>query len=324
MSSGVFSSVNLIAGAGILGNVGGNPIGVSPELSNAVATYYSVPAVGRFQAIVAQGYSNVYIAGNAFPALTNSVPPAYQAQLGNNVSMTGAINVANDQILGNGDLGKFEQVFSLSQAYVTQTNQMLKTMFNATSPNNTTGYTTQDNLSTGGLSSVSQAFAAFGADLKQLGVAIDLSNLNNLGDPVALLQQLNTVASNTPALNDALLAVGLPASLVSDPINSTYTLQQQHLVYLAMTRITGQDLQDVLTLLHVTTPGLETMADLLNPLKTFPRSYTTLTAPTASGLRAIYINSAGAVNSNLATQLPPNVLAPLNGNPLQNLPASKT
>jgi hypothetical protein len=66
------------------------------------------------------------------------------------------------------------------------------------------------------------------------------------------------------------------------------------------------------------------MADLLNPIKIFPRSYNTLTAPTANGLRGIYINSAGAVNSRLETELPASVLAPLTGNPLQNMPGQQT
>jgi hypothetical protein len=62
------------------------------------------------------------------------------------------------------------------------------------------------------------------------------------------------------------------------------------------------------------------MADLLNPVKMFPRSFNTLTAPTANGLRGIYIDSTGAVNTRLETELPNSVLAPLTGNPLQDLP----
>ena len=87
-----------------------------------------------------------------------------------------------------------------------------------------------------------------------------------------------------------------------------------------MTKITGESLAQILRLLRVTTPGITTMADLLNPVKILPRSYNTLTAPTANGLRGIYINAAGAVNTRLETELPASVLAPLTGNPLQNLP----
>ena len=320
---GVLSSVNLIAGAGILGNVGGYPIDANSDLSNAISSYSSVPVVARFLAIANSGYVDQNIVANSFPALVNAVPIAYQSSLGSD-TMTNTVETANNLILGGGDLGKFEQILTSAQAYVSQNNQLVKTMFNANNLSSSTGWISQDNLSTGGLSSVSQAFKAFGTDLARLGFAINLANLNNLGSPVALLQQLATVSSSTPAVNTALLNVGIPSAMLEDPINSTFTEQQQHLIYLAMTQITGSDLQQVLDLLHVTTRNITTMADLLNPVKMFPNSYNTLTAPTANGLRGIYINELGAVNSKLATELPASVLAPLTGNPLQNLPASKT
>jgi hypothetical protein len=323
MTTGILSSVNLIAGAGILGNIGGNPIDANADLSNAISSYTSVNVVARFATISSSGYVNQNIVANIFPALTNAVPTAYQGSLGS-ATLTSTVIALNNQLLGNGDLGKFEQVFSSAQALVNQTNQIIKTALNANSSTNTTGFTSQDNLSTGGVSSVSQAFAAFGADLAQLGYLIDLSNLNNLGDPGAVLRQIATVASTTPALNTALLNVGIPSSLVDDPLEADYTDQQQALIYRAMTQITGTELQQILSLLRVTTSGIVTMADLLNPIKIFPRSYNTLTAPTANGLRGIYINSAGAVNSRLETELPASVLAPLTGNPLQNMPGQQT
>lgn len=323
MTTGTLSSVNLIAGAGILGNVGGVPIDANADLSNAISSYSSVEVVSRFLAIAESGYVNQNIVASTFPALTDAVPTAFQSSLGN-ATLTSTIQSLNDQILGNGDLGKFEQVFSSAQALVSQTNQLIKTTLNANAVTNTTGFTTQDNLSTGGISSVSQAFAAFGADLAQLGFLIDLNNLNNLGNPDTILRQIASVASTTPALNTALLNVGIPAELVDDPLNAIYTDQQQALAYQAMTQITGTELKQILSLLRITTPGITTMADLLNPVKIFPRSYNTLTAPTANGLRGIYINSAGAVNSRLETELPSSVIAPLTGNPLQNMPTQLT
>jgi hypothetical protein len=319
MSTGILSSVNLIAGAGILGNVGGFPIAANADLGNAISSYTSVNVVARFLAIASSGYVDQNIVADTFPALTDAVPTAYQSVLGN-ATMTATIEYLNNNILGNGDLGKFEQVFSSAQAFVSQNNQLIKTTLNANALTNTTGFSGQDNLSTGGISSVSQAFSAFGADLAQLGFLIDLGNLNNLGNPDAVLKQIVAVSSSTPALNTALLNVGIPASAVDNISSTTFTDQQQHLIYLAMTQITGSDLQQILHLLRVTTPNITTMADLLNPVKIFPRSFQTLTAPTANGLRGIYINSAGAVNSRLTTELPASVLAPLTGNPLQNMP----
>ena len=319
MITGILSSVNLIAGAGILGNVGGYPIDANADLTNAISSYTSTTVVERFLTIASSGYVDQNIVANTFPALTNAVPSAYQSNLGN-ATLTSTVITANDQILGNNDIGIFEQVFNSAQAFVSQTNQLIKTTLNANSVTNTTGYTSQDNLSTGGISSITQAFSAFGADLAQLGFLIDLNNLNNLGNPAAVLQQLATIASTTPALNTALLNVGIPESAIENPSDVVFTDQQQRLIYIAMTQITGTELQQVLSLLRVTTTGLVTMADLLNPVKIFPRSYNTLTAPTANGLRGIYINSSGAVNSRLETELPASVLAPLTGNPLQNMP----
>lgn len=319
MITGILSSVNLIAGAGILGNIGGNPIDANADLGNAISSYTSTNVVARFLTIASSGYVDQNIVANTFPALVNAVPSAYQSNLGN-ATLTATIIFANNQILGNGDLGEFEQVFSSAQAFVSQVNQLIKSTLNANASTNTTGYTSQDNLSTGGISSISQAFAAFGADLAQLGYLIDLNNLNNLGNPAAVLQQLTKVASTTPALNTALLNVGIPESAIVDPESVTFTDQQQRLIYVAMTQITGVELQQILSLLRVTTAGLVTMADLLNPVKILPRSYNTLTAPTANGLRGIYINSDGAVNSRLETELPNSVLSPLTGNPLQNMP----
>jgi len=323
MTTGTLSSVNLIAGAGILGNVGGYPIAANANLTTAISSYTSTTVVARFLAIAASGYVNQNIVANTFPALTDAIPTAYQSNLGN-ATLTATVVAANNQILGSNDIGKFEQVFSAAQSFVSQTNQLIKTTLNANSVTNTTGYTSQDNLATGGISSISQAFSAFGADLAQLGFLIDLNNLNNLGNPGAVLQQLAKVSSTTPALNTALLNAGIPESAVADPQAVTFTAQQQRLIYIAMTQITGTELQQILSLLRVTTAGLTTMADLLNPVKTFPRSYNTLTAPTANGLRGIYINSSGTVNTRLETELPASVLVPLTGNPLQNMTTQLT
>lgn len=317
-TTGLLSSVNLIAGAGILGNVGGAPISANADLSNNISTYTSINAVSRFANIANTGYVSINVVASTLPALTNAVPTAYQSALGNSTTLTTVTTNWAETILGSGDVGIFAQVFSSAQALVNQTNQLIKSALNAS--NNTIGFSSQDNVGTGGLSDISQAFAAFGRDLANLGFLIDLKNLNNLGSPAALLKQIAELASPTPGLTTALLNSGIPENIIDNLNDAEWTDQQQKLAYEAMTRITGNDLTQVLRLLRVTTPGINTMADLLNPVKIFPNSFNTLTAPTASGLRGIYINDSGVVNSRLETTLPAGVLAPLQGNPLQNLP----
>jgi hypothetical protein len=80
-------------------------------------------------------------------------------------------------------------------------------------------------------------------------------------------------------------------------------------MYLAMTQITGDALQQVLDLLGVTTAGLTTMADLLNPVKILPNSFQSLTVPTKNGPRAIYTDANGSINTNLIQGLPAYVLS---------------
>ena len=315
---GTLSSLNLIAGAGILGNVGGVPIAANIELSNSISTYTSVGVVSQFSNIASNGYISIGIVANTFPALTNVVPTAYQSDLGSG-TMTGAINTQSTKIMCGGDLGKFSQVFNAGQALVSQTNQLINSTLNANSVENTTAFTSNDNLMTGGLSGVTLAFPSFSEDLGKLGFLIDLNNLNNLGTPSSILKQIDFFTNLPPGLRTALLNAGLPEDLVDNLQTSSVTDSQEKIIYEVMTQITGNALTQVLTLLRVTTTGITNMADLLNPIKIFPNSFNTLTAPTANGLRGIYINATGTVNSLLSTTLPDSVLNPLQGNPLQNM-----
>ena len=91
--------------------------------------------------------------------------------------------------------------------------------------------------------------------------------------------------------------------------NISITDAVQKAMYRAMENITGDTLGQFLSILGVKTTGIETMADLLNPVKIFPTSFQSLTTPTADGSRAIYVNSSGTVNSNLSTALPSYVLS---------------
>lgn len=315
---GSVTSVNLIAGAGILGNIGGYPIDANANLTNSISSYTTLSIVSDYANIVGTGYIGYNTVSSTFPALTNGVPTAYQGSLSNTLPLTTVLDNHIGNVLGDGDIGKFDQILSTSVSFVFTTNQLISSALNAANAKTTTGYVSQDNTITGGVSDLTQAFDAFADDLVRLGFLINFENLDNLGSPVTLLQQINNLSLNTPALIDTLVAEGLSADAVDNP-DTVWTLSEQKKIYQAMTKITGQPLREILKLLRVTTPGISTLADLLNPVKIFPQSFNTLTAPTANGLRGIYINSTGAVNSNLETQLPASVLIPLEGNTLKGI-----
>ena len=135
----------------------------------------------------------------------------------------------------------------------------------------------------------------------------------NLGTPQSLLLQIYTRTSGSAELSTALLQAGINKTIIENIDSVTMTNEQQKIVFEVMKTITGSTLAQILMLLKVSTSGITNMAELLNPVKLFPLSFNTLTAPTTNGLRGIYIDSSGAVTSNPETELPTNVLVPLKG-----------
>ena len=328
---GSVTALNLIAGAGILGNVGGVALAANTALANNITIYSSTTPVSQFINILATGIGNGMVLSNAaianlqilssnlVPAFTDVVPAAYAAAYGTTTRFTTTVANRASTIMGNGDLGEFQQTLGAADSLVNTTNILVKSSKNGTDANVVAGYTGADNQITGGVSGVSQAFTALSADLGRLGTLIDLANLDNLGNPSSLLTQIGNLSTTLPSFTSALIAGGLTNNDVENINLLQFTETIEKIVYQAMTQVTGTDLAQVLKYLGVTTPGIETMADLLNPYKLFPLSFQTLTAPTRNGLRGIFVNSTGSVNQNLATTLPASVLAPLQGNPVQPL-----
>jgi hypothetical protein len=214
--------------------------------------------------------------------------------------------------MGNGDLSKFVQALSVAEGYASQTNTFINSAVNSQTYMGCT-FTTTNDMITGDITSVNLATTAFSQDLGDLGNLIDLTDLDNLGAPLALVQRMVNTIGNVPVLSIYFIEEGVPEDVVLNLNNPTISVTDsvQKLMYAAMSRITGDDLVQILRLLGVVTPGIATMADLLNPYKLFPRSFQSLTTPTAQGPRAIYVDSQGTVNSSLAQELPPYVISSL-------------
>ena len=209
-----------------------------------------------------------------------------------------------------GDISKFVQALNLCQSYAENTNLFINSAVNSQTYLANT-FTSTNAMITGDITKVNLATQAFGSDLANLGRLIDLSNLGDLGSPLNLVQRIISLTGNIPVVSIAFLVAGVPQdvilNLTSPTVNVTDSIQK--LMYQAMTTITGSDLAQILKVLHITTPNINTMADLLNPVKLFPNSYQSLTVTTSNGPVAIYIDSAGSVNSTLTNVLPAYVLS---------------
>ena len=299
MTTGILTPLQLIAGAGLLQNQG---LGVSVELTSAISAYSNTALMQAYLAAEALDPSIATLAANSVPAFSNSVPAAYS---GLGTQMTDVITAQATLDAGSGDISKFVQAFNLASSYGRLTNQFINSAVNSQTYLGNT-FTSTNDMITGDITTVNLATTTFGQDLINLGNLIDLSNLNNLGTPLALVQQIAAVAGNIPVLSIYFIAVGVPQEIVINLTDPTLSVTDsvQKLMYEAMTQITGTDLDQILQVLKITTAGITTAADLLNPAKLFPNSYLSLTVTTAVGPRAVYLNSADSVNTNLLAELP--------------------
>jgi hypothetical protein len=322
MSQGPFSPVMLIANDGLLQNQG---LSISGNLTIAINAYESTVPVDDYLSILSSAAANVGVgndqissstfsslqtlAANTFPAITDAVPTAYASSLpiGNSsAGFSGLVTAQAQKVLGNGDLSQFAQVYGICQSYIIQNNPYINSVKNSSILDST--FTSMNNLTTGSISDLNKVLPIFGADLVKLGQAWDLSNLQFFGYPWALLYQLSKSGGILPELQTQLINSGVSSTDLSNIQNGQeISSEVDLLIYQVMSRVTGALLDQVKTLLRVTTPNLQTMADLLNPIKTLPDSYLQLTtsiptnvntAPITTQLVNVYLPNS-AVNSNI-------------------------
>ena len=340
MAESTATPLQLTAGVGFYS---GNAITANTQLANSIAAYNSLAPIASLIYTIGQATSNVSlgisagtianlktlganVSGNYCPALGDSVPSNVSWPVGNAGYAT-TISTSASTYLGGGDFGKFAQAFGAAQGYISLTNNIINSAVNANSDDYLgPTFSNMNNLITGDIAQVNLAFPAFGADLANIGCAIKFTRLERIGTPAGLLQNLaecgNMLNGSTPCVTAALKSEGLTdqdiSDLVNDNVQSLYnqngltqnqfdTLQKR--AYPALLNVTGDCLTDVLSILDTTTPGILTMADLLNPVKLFPTSFSSLTLPTPNGPLLIY-DTTGAVNSVIAPTLNSGAITP--------------
>lgn len=175
----------------------------------------------------------------------------------------------------------FLSSFMTCSAFIDFTNVSIDLLVNA--PTYLKGtYSNMNDLDSADITGVSLATAAFGRDCISAGKVIDLSQIAKFGLPSVLLQTIQKYHAVSQALNLALISSGLgPDEIAMIATNSlpSVSKEQEQLIYGAFLVVVGADLQDVLIPMNCKTPGLNSLADLLNIKKLFPNSYQSLTVP---------------------------------------------
>lgn len=309
MAQGLLTPLQLQAGSSLLNNQGIN--GLPSALTTAIANYNSTTVISNFLNAVGfyqtQSYATsstlaslLSIGSTTCAALGDSIPTGYS-----NLSVvstspwgfSGLITQTGNNYLGNGDIGRFAQGFGAVQGYINTTNQFINSAVNAQTYLGPT-FTNMDSLTTNQISDINTNLVGFGTDLANQGLLTDLGNLDQYGTPGALLKQIANVAGlqggTLNSIETALLAEGVTKKDIQtlltgeDSVTPNQYNLLQRLAYQGMENVTGTDLQQILSILEVTTPNINTLADLLDQSKIFPNSYTTLQTPSPNGPIPIY------------------------------------
>lgn len=273
------------------------------------------------------------IGSTVCPALGNSIPATPVGSYPNLDSEYLTINTVTDEstldpsgfsllieqtasaYLGDGDYGKFCQGFMAVQNYIDTVNAYI---FSAAQANEYLGptFTNLNNMITADVTKLNSNLENFGVDLTKQGNLFDFNNLDLYGTPAGLLQQISAVTGITtqapPGVQEALIVSGLTAAEIRTLVtDNRYSLlnpsgvsenefnRLQRLAYQGFAAVSPTALQQVLSVLGVTTPNITEMEQLLDPKKVFPLSYNTMTVPTFNGPVAVY-DPTGSVNMAVA------------------------
>lgn len=326
MANSVTTPIQITAAAGLLDNTA--IAGLPANLVAALNGFNSVPLIANVRAAIdyfaAQSFATAStlatlqsLGNTTCPALGDSIPSGYTnlSPVTDPAGFTGLIQQTGNAYLGDGESGKFAQGFMAIDGYINTVNQFINSAVNANSYLGPT-FVDMDNLITNSISSINPDLENFGVDLQRQGRLWDFSRIEYYGTPAGLLYSIGRAAGisgkTVPGLQNRLINAGLTAQEISDLVNlnlislfnqnglTTNDLDRLQLrAYQVFPLIQGTELAEILALLDVTTPNITSLDQLLDPVKTFPLSYTTLQTPTPTGYIPVY-SSTGAPAAGVA------------------------
>lgn len=306
-----YTGITLTAGEGLLKNQG---LRTPPAFYSAVSNYQSVTAVAEFRQVLDQAnlildtgsyQSLASVGSNTFPALTDALGNDFIEDQGisfrsGNLSGLSGLTVSRaDFWLGSGDLSKFAQYLSASEGFTGVSNDYAAAAMNSDNNLAVMLYPGTNSYITGGFSDMSSDLRAFGQDLSKLGSLLDFTRISDMGLPIVVLNRMYMQGGVPNGVVDALVAEKIGLDYMAGFKDSSFTgldIDNQ-LAYDAFKNITGGLLSQCLAILGVTTVGIKSLADVLNPLMIFPVSSRYLTVRVRKNLMNIYVD--GAVNSSL-------------------------
>ena len=258
-------------------------VGTGGDIAGTNGTCNEVSSVDQTGMTLGQ-YTNLLTMGSAAPILTNTPPYYYTTDFYTTNCRYGfigefAVQAYEEFYINNGSYSDFFNSLSTILGYKDTTNGVIDSL--KLSLTHLDGiYSNMNDLITSDITGVSISTFFWGQDLIRLGRALDLQTIQSFGNPDNLLRTLAKNKAITTGLNVVFAAAGLNPDDITHIINGkSATNDQQKLMYACFCLITGSDLDEILMPLNCHTQDLDSLADLLNLKKIFPKSYETLTFP---------------------------------------------
>lgn len=190
-----------------------------------------------------------------------------------------ALQAYTDLYAGNGTYNNFCYTFAACNSKKIQMNAPIIATTNSRTFLDG-AYSNMNDLITSDITGVNLSTLTWGQDIIASGKAINLAEISSFGNPDSLLRTLYRNNALNSSVSVALLSVGMNNTEIQTIISEmTATPEQQVKLYAAFNLIVGEDLVNTLIPLNCQTKNLNSLADLLNPKKLFPNSYTSLTFP---------------------------------------------
>jgi len=218
-----------------------------------------------------------------------------------------------NSIIGN--VERFSPAIAIAESYVSQNNQFIDSVTALDSAEIT--FNDMNNWITSGLSGVTLATRDFGLDIEKTGRLLNLSEISQLGNPGYFIGRLSTI-NGIPIIIEKLRENNIDVeTLVERKSDSPPILLKQ--VYEILENISGGELDSLKKILRITTENIQTAADLLDPRKLFPNSFSTLKSPvfgTTVEFKPIYADDSGSISEDfsglggvLRSVMPPEIAA---------------
>ena len=197
----------------------GDFVDSTPFLSDLSSMAQSITgSIGEWGSEVAGNFATM--GDGVFNGLGNSLLGEQAGSIFENLAMSEAIKSVSEELLG-ADISVYLQHVAQANSWTAGSNAIITSAIIDTAKYAYESTNSIDSQITGKLSAVNKALPIFSSELAATGSIIDFENLNQLGNPLNLMKNLQVQAGGLAVLEPALLAQGINPTQLNNVLSQT-------------------------------------------------------------------------------------------------------